>query len=229
VPKFKNPVISVGGRRFERIPIKTHVLTEKDDFAHVLLKYARPVAWPGDIVFISETALAITQGRAIHYKTIRVSLLARLLAKGVTKNKYGVGLQSPYAMQVAIREVGAFRLLLGAVVSAFCKFILRRHGDFYEVAGLATKMIDAEHTMGIEQYYDYVIPGPARPADTIHKLATETHLDLCVVDVNDIQKPWCIASSFDHETERLVEKALVDNPLGQGGQCTPMGIIRELK
>jgi len=226
--KEKKPEIVVDGRHYLRIPIKTHILTEEDDPLEVVRTYVLPVAREGDVLFIAETALAIMQGRARPISGIRVSWLARFLSRFVTKSKYGVGLRSPYAMQVAIEEVGVGRILLGTVAAAFCKLILRRRGDFYVVAGLATKMIDAEHTMAIERYYDCVVPGPVRIREVCCTIKAATGLDACVVDVNDIQYPWVIDGSLDKELFPPVAAALTDNPLGQGDECTPMGLLRGL-
>ena len=226
--KMKDPVISVGTARYLRIPVKTHVLTEEDDVVEVVRRYAAPQSQEGDVLFFAETGLAIIQGRARHISTIRVSPLARFLSRFVTKSKFGMGLRSPYAMQVAIEEVGVLRILMGTAASAFGKFILRRTGDFYVVAGLSTKMIDAEHTMAIERFYECVVPGPVRVRETCTAIKEATGLDTCVVDVNDIQYPWVIDASFGKERFAEVAAALTDNPLGQGNECTPMGLIRRL-
>jgi F420-0:gamma-glutamyl ligase-like protein len=226
--KMKDPVISVGAARYLRIPVKTHVLTEDDDVVEVVRRYAVPQAQEGDVLFFAETGLAIIQGRARHISGIHVSSLARFLSRLVTKSKYGVGLRSPYAMQVAIEEVGVLRILMGTAASAFGKIVLRRTGDFYIVAGRSTKMIDAEHTMAIERYFECVVPGPLRIRETCAAIKEATGLDACVVDVNDIQYPWVIDASFERARFDEVAAALTDNPLGQGSECTPMGLIRRL-
>ncbi len=227
--KEKQPEITAGGLRYLRIPVITHILTGEDDPIDVVRRYALPLSLEGDILFIAETGLAIMQGRARPISGIRVTPLARLLCRFVTKSKYGTGLRSPYAMQVAIEEVGALRVLMGTVAAAWGKLVLRRTGDFYNVAGLATKMIDAEHTMGIEQYYECVIPGPVRIPETCRAIKGSTGLDACVVDVNDIFPPWIIGGSFDASRFPEVASALTDNPLGQGNECTPMGLLRRLE
>ncbi|OGK12178.1 MAG: hypothetical protein A2Y63_01310, partial [Candidatus Riflebacteria bacterium RBG_13_59_9] len=220
------PEIVVDGRRYLRIPIRTHVLTESDEPLEVVQRYAVPLSQDGDVLFIAETALAIMQGRARPIAEIRVSLLARFLSRFVTKSKYGVGLRSPYAMQVAIEEVGAARILMGTMAAAVGKLVLRRTGDFYNIAGLSTKMIDAEHTMAIERYYDCVVPGPVHIRETCSSLQRATGLDACVVDVNDIFHPWIINASFGSERFPEIAATLTDNPLGQGNECTPMGLLR---
>src|SRR5687767_11453846 len=113
--------IQVGGRTYARIPVRTHVVTEADDIVEVLARYAGPIVEPGDILFVSEKVVAITQGRAIPVEKIRVGTLAKLLWPRVSKVDYGIGLRSPYSMQCAIDECGRARVLLAAVVGAVGK------------------------------------------------------------------------------------------------------------
>ena len=50
----KNEVIEVNGVKYRRLPIKTHVVTAKDNMPDVAEKYAKPHVQEGDILFISE-------------------------------------------------------------------------------------------------------------------------------------------------------------------------------
>ena len=52
----KKPEIVVDGRRYLRIPVKTHVLTERDDPVEIARKYALPPSQSGDVLFIAEPA-----------------------------------------------------------------------------------------------------------------------------------------------------------------------------
>src|SRR5947209_19046465 len=85
--------ITVGGRTYLRLPVHTPVVTDADDIVEVVARYAGPMVRAGDVVFVSEKVVAITQGRAVPVETIRVSALARLLWPRVSKVKYGVGLR----------------------------------------------------------------------------------------------------------------------------------------
>ena len=218
--------IEVGGRSYLRLPIRTHVLSEKDTATAVLERYVRPHWRSGDTVFISETAVAIMQGRARDHRKITPSWLARKLARLVTKSPYGVGLRSPYAMQYAIELSGAHRILAGCVWHVVGR-ALGKKGWFYSAAGVQARMMDAEHTMGVKEFYECVIPGPADPPGTCRKIKAATGMDTAIVDVNDIFPPWCVASTLSSERARLLEDCLTDNPLGQGNELTPLGIWRE--
>lgn len=223
----KPPATIVEGRTYLRLPLQTHVLGPQDDLAQVLLQYAKPQHQPGDVVFISETAVAIMQNRHRDWRGIKPSRLARWLSAKVTKSPYGVGLRSPYAMQYAVELCGLPRILLGCAAHVVGRLVGRKRW-FYDVAGAQARMMDAEHTMGVKDYFECVIPGPAAPSATCRRLKQATGMDVAIVDVNDIYPPWCIASTLPKARARLLERSLADNPLGQGGECTPMGLWREL-
>ena len=61
----KNLIRAVDGVDYLRIPVKTHLITKDDDMVDVVNKYPKDKMQPGDILFISEKAVACTQSRAI--------------------------------------------------------------------------------------------------------------------------------------------------------------------
>jgi F420-0:gamma-glutamyl ligase len=217
--------IQVDGRTFLRIPVRTHVVTDTDDIVEVLARYAGRLVQPGDILFVSEKVVAITQGRAIPVEKIRVGLLAKLLWPRVARVPYGIGLRSPYSMQCAIDECGSARILLAAVVGALGKLVGRK-GDFYRVAGKQAAMIDAAGTAGIDAFKGSVIKGPEDPDQVAQAIADRLGVGAAVVDVNDVGGSWAVGVSRG-VSRSLVEAALKDNPLGQGAEQTPCGILRE--
>jgi len=73
---------------------------------------------PGDVVAMSEKVVAITQGRSFPMDEIRVSPLARLLSRFVSRVPIGIGLGRPQTMQLALEEAGASRILLAAACAA---------------------------------------------------------------------------------------------------------------
>jgi hypothetical protein len=98
------------GQNYARIPVKTHIVTDKDNIVELCRKYAGPLQAKGDMLFISERVVAISQGRAYPIADIRPSWLAKLLVRFVHKSPYGIGLKSPWTMELAIREAGACRI-----------------------------------------------------------------------------------------------------------------------
>ena len=130
----KNLIRSVDGVDYMRIPVKTHLITNQDDSADVVVKYAKEQMQPGDILFCSEKSVACTQNRAIPMENIKPRKLAVTLSKYVTKTPAGIGLGIPETMEMALQECGTLRILFAAFCSVIGK-ILGKKGWFYIVAG----------------------------------------------------------------------------------------------
>jgi len=220
-PNRKLLIETVDGR-FERLPIRTPVLTPESDLIATIQACAVPHRLAGDILFISEKAVAVTQGRAIPESTLKIGLTARILWRFVAKVPYGIGLRRPSSMQCAVNECGAARIWLAAIVGAAGKLIGRK-GDFYRIAGPQAATIDAATTSPLQP--DCVIMGPKDPDKVSQRITEETGLPCAIVDVNDIGGSWVLGASKGVNA-KLVERALKDNPLGQGTECTPMGLLR---
>ncbi len=223
--KVKSPTIEVEGRTWLRIPVWTPVVTETDDILDVVSVNSEDKREPGDIVFVSEKVVAVTQGRAIPVDRIKIGLLARLLWRGVRKVPYGIGLRSPESMQCAINECGRLRILLAAAVGALGKLVGRR-GDFYRIAGVQAATIDAAGTSPLQS--GCVILGPRDPDGVARRLSERLELPVAIVDVNDIAGAWVLGSSGVDDPKRI-EAILADNPLGQKDEQTPFGLIREVR
>ena len=130
----KRLIRAVDGVDYLRIPIKTHLITKDDDMVDVVNQYPKGQLQPGDILFISEKAVACTQSRAIPMEDIRPRKLAITLSRYVTKTPAGIGLGIPETMEMALRECGTPRILFAAFCSVIGK-ILGKKGWFYLVAG----------------------------------------------------------------------------------------------
>ncbi|MBW6513820.1 MAG: coenzyme F420-0:L-glutamate ligase [Candidatus Syntrophosphaera sp.] len=226
--KSKNisPVIVVDDVRIERIPVRTRILTSEDDIARIIREYALPLLQEGDILTISESPLAITQGRAVPADQIKPGWLAKFLAGKVMKVPYGIGLGAPTSMQCAIDECGAPRILLAAMVGAVTKFF-GRSGDFYRLAGMQAALIDAAETSPVEPYTHTVIKGPLNPGKVAQELADEFGLPVAVMDINDIGGSWVIGASRG-VSKHFLELVMKDNPQGQSDELTPLCIVRKL-
>ena len=100
---------------YARYPVKTHVVVKGDSLTEIMDKYVKPYLNDGDMIFISEKIVAISQGRAFDIDDIQPSKLASFLCKFVYKSPYGIGLGSPWTMELALRDVGAPNILFAAV------------------------------------------------------------------------------------------------------------------
>lgn len=137
----KNLIRTVNGVDYMRIPVKTHLITKDDDMVDVVNKYPKDKMQEGDILFISEKAVACTQSRAIPMEDIKPRKLAVTLSRYVTKTPAGIGLGIPETMEMALQECGTPRILFAALCSVIGK-ILGKKGWFYLVAGPKARGID---------------------------------------------------------------------------------------
>src|SRR5688572_32975068 len=154
---------SLGGVVYARHPVRTHLVTSADtDAPAVVARYVGSLGEDVRLVAVSERMVAITQGRAYPIKDIRAGRLARLLERFVTRPGYGIGLGSAETMELAIREVGAPRILLAAAASAVPKRF-GVHGVFYRVAGAQAKAIDGPTSYAVPAYKQGSSLGPKDP------------------------------------------------------------------
>lgn len=218
----RNLEIGLPEGEFLRLPIRTDLFTEETNLLDAVRQYAAPHARKGDILFISEKVVAVTQGRAVLVDDLKIGLTAKLLWRFVAKVPYGIGLRCPRSMQCAVNECGAPRIWLAAVAGALGK-VVGRKGDFYRVAGPQAATIDAAGTSPLQM--DRVILGPKDPDGVAARVLRETGIECAIVDVNDIGGSWVLGASAG-VNRSIVEAALKDNPLGQGDECTPMGLLR---
>lgn len=221
----KSLTVEVDGAVFERLPIKTRLVVRDDDIVQVVSEYAADIVQDGDILFVTEKIVGITQGRAYPIDEITPRKLATILSKYVTKTSHGIGLGLPETMEMALRECGTPRILFAAAVAAVTKALGRR-GDFYRIAGPQARAIDGPTKNTIPPYDSHVVLGPARPNGVASDIAQalDASITVAIVDINDFGGN--ILGSTDRATNALVLRVLKDNPLGQDHQSTPLGVIR---
>lgn len=212
--------------RFERQLIKTHTIKDGEDIAGIVSRYCKGMVRPGDVIVISESVVAISQGRAIPEKEIQVGLLARVLWRFVTRVPYGVGLRSRATMQCAINECGATKILIAALVSALTRPFGKK-GYFYRVAGPQAALIDAANTSPVEPYTSCVIMGPRNPDLVADLIRRKTGADAAIMDINDIGGSWVIGKTKGVNAP-LLQEIMRDNPMGQGDELTPICVVRDV-
>lgn len=203
-----------------KIPLRTHIIRPGEDIVDVVARYTRGIAAPGDIVCIAESALAIAQGRAVQPHKVRPGLLARFLCRFPDPEG---SLATPAAMEMAIREAGTARILLGAAAAAAGR-LLGRRGDFFRVAGRHLAQID-DIGGTLPPYDDYIVLGPAAPDRVVARIKKELGIDALVADVNDMRRADILACSAPCDHAAL-ERLLADNPFGNDDQQTPLVLLK---
>lgn len=218
---------SVDGASYARIPLRTRVVMPDDDLDAIITEYAKDAVQPGDLLFVTEKIVAITQGRSYRIDEIQPRRLALFLSKYVTRTPYGIGLGMPETMEMALRECGTPRILFAAAVAAVTKTFGRK-GDFYRIAGDKARAIDGPTKHTIPPYNQAVVLGPKNPRGIAAHVKTLIggKAEVAVVDINDLGGN-ILGSTLDKAGEARLVAILGDNPLGQGHESTPLGIVRK--
>jgi F420-0:gamma-glutamyl ligase-like protein len=224
--KGKELVIEVSGKKYARLPIKTRVIGENDNIAEVAQEYVKPYLKKNDLLFISERIVAISQGRAFKIKDIKPSRLANFLVKFVHKSPYGIGLGSPWTMELAIKEAGILRILLAAIVAAVTK-PLGVKGLFYKAAGKNINAIDGPCSYTLPPYNEYAKLGPKDPEKTARAIKQILGCEVVIIDANDLGVA-VLGKSDEDMPDKFCQEVFSDNPLGQSGEQTPLCLVREI-
>lgn len=204
------------------IPIRTHVITENDEIVSLVGRYTAGLAGPQDIIAVAESVVAITQKRAILPEAVHPGLAARFLCRFPAKHG---SLATPGAMQLAIREAGLPRILLGCAAAFFGRLIGKK-GYFYLVAGRELAFID-DIAGTMWPYEKHIILGPKEPAVVVHSIQEATGAEAVIADVNDL-KCVDILAATSPESECIAKEALVNNPFGNDDQQTPIVVIKKV-
>lgn len=208
--------------RVKRIPVKTPLITPRSDLISVVDAATASIRQPGDIIAVSESPAAASQGRVLPLELIKPSLIARILCRYVGK----IGpLHSPAGMQGAILDVGATRVLLGAIAGAAGRLIGRK-GWFYKIAGRSTAMID-DVAACLPPLDHHVIFGPSHPDSLASRLSGALGCEVAIVDANHLTGAWVVGAS-DGVNRSWVEQVLADNPAGNEDEQTPVVVIQSL-
>ncbi len=95
---------------------------------------------------------------------------------------------------------------------------------FYRLAGEQAALID--DMPGAIAPFDYsIILGPKDSNQTSLEIKKITGCDAAIVDANDLQIAWVVGCS-DRSLQSPIEKAMEDNPAGNGDQQTPIILLR---
>ncbi len=240
--------ITVDGKNYERHLIKTDVFAKGDDYNKKISDYAvqsfkrlniRGKKW---MVVVSEKVVAISQGRSYFLWEITPGFWAKALSKYVKKTPYGIGLGSPWTMQLAIQEAGLPRMLAASLISAVTKPFGMK-GIFYQIAGHDVNAIDGPTEYSLYPSNVSAKLGPKDPQQVAEELkkriasllhgypadggVTMKQLNnfqgVAVIDANDLGVN-VLGNSTKLES-RVIEKIFKDNPMGQSREQTPICLV----
>ncbi len=222
--------IEANGKHYLRLPIKTPLVTPKDDLNALLEKYVIPHLQPGDLFFISEKVVTVLQGRIINMNDVKPTKFARFLAKRVhnhygTKDFKGFGHGTPMAMQLFIEEAGYPRVFFAAAVAALTR-PLGIKGAFYFLCGKQAKSIDCPMSFLILEYAHFAKLAPHDPNGVAKEIKKKIGHEAVVLDAN-YRGAFSLGKSTRKISEKFIQKLFRDNPLGQSDEMTPFCIVRK--
>lgn len=149
-------------RCFNRYAIKTHYIQIGEDYIDIIKKYVEPVYEKGDIISISEKIISLCQKRIIYKKDVKLSFLAKFLSKFAMKSDAGIGVDSPYKMQVAIDLCGRIKVIYAAIMAGIGK-IFHKKGIFYDIVGQEITGLDGFYGKVFPEYEEFGIRIPEKP------------------------------------------------------------------
>ena len=223
--------IDIDGVTYERLPVRTRLLTMDDtDILPLLEDYVHPYLKPGDMIFVSEKALTITQGRIVDIGTIKPTPFARFLGRHVgthygSSSFHGFGHGTAIAMQLFIEEAGYVRVLFAAAVSAVTR-PFGIGGMFYRICGKRAKSIDCPMSFLILQYAHSAKLAPNDADGAARRIKQQLGCEAVILDAN-YRGAISLGKSTRAITEAFILKAFRDNPLGQSDEMTPFCIVRK--
>ncbi len=233
--------IEYNGKKYERYPIKTDLVSRDTEILYFVTDYVKRFImgitqssgnW---YVIVSEKIVAISQGRSFLIEDIKTGFWANNLSKFVTRTPYGIGLGSPWTMQIAIEEIGLPRILLAALASVITKPFGMK-GVFYQVVGPEIAAIDGPTEYSV---YPSNVSAKLAPKEP-HKVAKQMKQNLMdhlskemrksfggvvIIDANDLGRN--VLGNATEKPNSFFEALMKDNPMGQGKEQTPIILLSE--
>ncbi len=224
----KDLEIEVEGVKYNRYAIKTHYVQIGESYIDIMEKYVKPVYQEGDFISISEKIISLCQERVIYKKDVKVSRLAKFLSKFAMSTDAGVGVDSPYKMQVAINLCGRIKVIFAAIAAGIGK-IFRKKGIFYKIVGQEVSGLDGFYGKVFPEYSEFGIRIPENPDKVCNEIYEKLGIKAMLVDANDLNVEILgKSSSLDYPNETLA-RIIKDNPAGQSKQLTPIILIRKVE
>ena len=179
------------------IPVRTPLVARGDDLAGIVADSVRGIARAGDVIAISETAVAIAQGEFVPAEFIRPSPLAYALSRRAGAL---ATVNQPESMQLVIDDVGVWKVLY-ATAAHIVGRLRGRRGVFYEVMGEAITAIDG-YTGTMPPYERAIVLAPRDPDGVSATVFERTGAGGAIVDANDLEKAKVLGASHGRRSRQ---------------------------
>ncbi len=202
------------------IPVRTPLVRPGDDLIATVGEAVRGIARPGDVVAVSESAVAIAQGEFVVAELVRPSRLAYALSRRAGAL---ATMSQPESVQLVIDRVGVGKVIYATLLQVIGRAFGRR-GAFYEVLGEAVAAFDG-YTGTMPPYERAIVFSPSDPQATARAFRERSGIECAVVDANDLGKAKVLGAS-DGVCASAVEAALMHNPHGNSDEQTPVVVLK---
>ena len=203
------------------IPVKTRILTPKDNIVDVIAKYTKDIIEPDDVVTVAESVVAITQGNLIRPDEMKITYLARLCCRFIPD--YG-SLATPHGMQALMRKEGEWRVAF-ALIGGFLGKLVGQRGLFYKWGGRQAALID-DVTGDMPPFDKCVVYGPEEPDKVVLEIKNRLGcFGAMIADVNDLKRSRIVGATPGMDAQ-FASNLLIDNPFGNASEKTPICILK---
>lgn len=202
------------------IPVRTPLVRPGDDLVELVARVVAGIARSGDVIAISESAVAIAQGELLAAEYVRPSRLAFAISRRADPM---ATISQPESIQLVIDRAGRWKVIYATLLQLAGRVVGRR-GDFYRVMGDDVAAFDG-YTGTMPPYERAIVFAPQDPDGFAHSVRSRTGVDCAIVDANDLGKAKVLGSSRGVRGES-VEAALLDNPHGNSDEQTPVVVIK---
>jgi hypothetical protein len=202
------------------IPVRTRLVRPGEDLAALIQASVAGIAQPGDVLAVSETAVAIAQRQAVPAEYVRPSRLALVLSRHAGAM---ATVSQPESVQIVIDNVGTAKVVYAAVMQVLGRLAGRR-GMFYEILGEAIAAIDG-YTGTMPPFERMIVFAPQNPDAFAQSVFERTGIACAVVDANDLNTAKVLGASSGVNRDSVAE-ALLSNPHGNGDEQTPIVVLK---
>jgi hypothetical protein len=202
------------------IPVRTALVCPGDDLIAIAAQAIQGIARAGDVVAISESAVAIAQGELVTAEYVRPTRLAFAISRRADPM---ATISQPESIQLVIDRVGPWKVVYATILQLLARLAGRR-GGFYRIMGETIAAFDG-YTGTMPPYERAIVFAPRDPSGFAQMVHERTGVACAVVDANDLGKAKVLGSSSG-VCAASVEAALLDNPHGNSDEQTPVVVLK---
>jgi hypothetical protein len=124
-------------------------------------------------------------------------------------------------------QAGWFRMLFAMIFGGLSRLILRRRGDFWRIAGHRVSEIDGFNPKAMPPFNEFAMLGPGDPEKTCNEIEEKFGIPTTIIDGNNINVEILGMSKSLPVSKADARLILLDNPMGQDDELTPIILIRK--